>query len=443
MNTVIAEHTDITNWYVNLFNEFSTNLNGNKARPFWKLRNEAIQRFRELGFPGRKNEDWKYTSLKQFVKHEFQLADVTDIPEKKDLAPFTFPNLEERVLVFVNGHFTPHLSTFQVENGKLIVTSLKTAMVEHPSLVEQYLGKYLDYQNQTFPALNIAFITDGAFIYLPEGFIEEQPIHIMHVNTTKSPDRFCNPHHLIVAERNSEVKIVESYHSLTEKTYFTNLVTEVILHEDARVEHVKIQDESRNAFHIATVQAEHIEKSVYTLTNIDMGGGLARNNINIVLNAPYSESHLYGFYLAGDRQHVDNHTLIDHAQPNCESNETYRGILGGRATGVFNGKVMVRPHAQKTNAYQSNKALLLSDDATVNSKPELEIYADDVKCSHGATVGQLDPEALFYLRARGIPEQKAYSILQHAFAIDIFENISISSVREKLEAILPERFEQL
>jgi Fe-S cluster assembly protein SufD len=248
---------------------------------------------------------------------------------------------------------------------------------------------------------------------------------------------------LIIGGRNSQIKVLESHHGLGEKAYFNNAVTEVVVQENARINHMRVQDESPGAYHITSLQAYQERDSYYSLVNVDLGGALVRNNLSIKLDAENCEAHIIGFYLGGGKQHMDNHTAIDHAKPNCFSNELYKGILGGKARGVFSGKIFVHPDAQKTNAYQNNKALILSDDAVINTKPQLEIFADDVKCSHGATVGQLDKEALFYLRSRGIAEEKANSILQYAFASDVFNYIPIEAVKERLNEIILNRLDQL
>ena len=437
------EIADAKEWFASYFHTFEDRLNGYRNIPFHEIRKTAIDRFSEIGFPGRKDEDWKYTRVTPILKYKFRLADGDGAVSEARVRPFMFKGLEKRVVVFINGRFSPRLSTFPFAAEQVYVNDLKTALKEKGELLQKYLAKYADFQKNPFTALNTAYALDGACIYLPDNTVVEEPIHLLYLVDPGDDPVFTNPRNLVIVGKNSRLRLIESYHTLNEGIYFNNGVTEVVLEEDAHVEHVKVQDESKQAFHIATVQVEQTARSVYSMVNIDLGGALVRNNINIVLDAEYCEAHLYGFYMGSGKQHIDNHTFIDHARANCESNETYRGILSGKATGVFNGKVYVRPDAQKTNAYQSNKALLLSDDATVNSKPELEIYADDVKCSHGATVGQLDEEALFYLRSRGIPEDKALSMLQHAFAIDIFENITIETVREQLENTLLERFEMI
>ncbi len=444
MNTRQQEIKETKEWYVKYFEDFEKRLNGQQQEPFHRVRRAAISQFAELGFPDRKNEEWKYTRVTPILKHKFQFTDGVGKVSRNQVQQFAFPGLEDRILVYINGVFSSAFSTFTPEIEGVFAGGLKDALEKNEPTVLRHLAKYADFQQQAFTALNTAFALDGAYLYIPDDISVEKPVHLLYLSIPALAPSLNSPRNLIVAGKNSRIHLIESYHSLDDTAvYLNNVVTEMVLAQDAEVEHVRIQKESLRGYHISTLQVEQTARSVYTNINIDLGGALVRKNTNVVLDDERCETHLFGFYMGTDKQHIDNHTLIDHAKPNCESNETYRGILGGKATGVFNGKVFVRPDAQKTNAYQSNKALLLSDDATVNSKPELEIYADDVKCSHGATVGQLDEDALFYLRSRGIPEEKAYSILQQAFASDIFEKIAIETVKEQLENELAERFQQI
>ncbi|NIV96644.1 Fe-S cluster assembly protein SufD, partial [candidate division KSB1 bacterium] len=300
-------------------------------------------------------------------------------------------------------------------------------------LVQKHLGQYAAFENEAFTALNTAFAEDGVLIHVPDNTVIEEPIHFINLTVSEDSEIVSHPRNLFVAGKNSQLTIIDTYHCLADSTYFNNVVTEFFVDENANVDHIKIQEESVEAFHIMSTHVQQERSSVYTNINIDLGGLLVRNNFSLLLNAENCESHLFGFYFGEDRQHVDNHTFMDHAKPHCFSNELYKGILGGKARGVFNGKILVRPNAQKTNALQSNKSLLLTGDATINAKPQLEIFADDVKCTHGATIGQLDEEAMFYLRSRGISEEMVAAMLRYAFAADVFENIKIESIRKKLD----------
>jgi Fe-S cluster assembly protein SufD len=320
------------------------------------------------------------------------------------------------------------------------VQSLKTAREQHGDLVKKHLGKYIDYQNETFTAFNTAFVDDGAFIFIPKNTALQEVVHIINLTDVHDESAIIHPRNLIVAEDGAEAEVVESFHALSENVYFNNLVTEVFVGRNARLKHIKLQEENSLAYHISNSQVCQQRDSNYTTNNIDLGGRLVRNNLNIRLEGENCESHLYGYYMGFKNQLIDNHTFIDHAMPNCFSNELYKGILDDKSQGVFNGKILVRQDAQKTNALQSNKTLLLTNEASVNAKPQLEIFADDVKCTHGATIGQLDDEALFYLRARGISEDMAGAMLRHAFVADVLDNIEIDSIRKKLDHDIIEKF---
>ena len=295
----------------------------------------------------------------------------------------------------------------------------------------------LSIKTESFIALNTAFTFDGAFIHIPAHTVVEKPIHLLHVSDARNEATVSYPRNLIVAENNSRVKVIESFHTVQSANHnFINSVTEVVVKENSIVELNKIQNEAAEAFHINHTEASQEKNSTFKINTITLGGGIVRNNLHIVLNGEYCNSQLNGLYLLNGSQLVDNHTLVDHAKPNCYSNELYKGIIDGKAQGVFNGKIFVRKDAQKTNAYQSNKNILLSDDASMNAKPQLEIFADDVKCSHGATTGQLDEDALFYLRSRGIGEENAKALLNVAFAADVIKNISIEALKNNLSVLI-------
>ncbi len=430
--------SDIKEWYIANFERFENSLNGRREIPFHKTRKAAIARFSELGFPTPRNEEWKYTNVSSLLAHKFKLTTESAKLEKKDIEEFIFPDTQKNLFVFVNGKYDAELSTVNFGDG-VIIESLGQAFANHTDLVEQHLGRYADFEKESFTALNTAFTHDGAFIYIPENKNISAPIHVIHISKV-SDTAISSPRNLFVIGKNSQVKIVESYHAVDSGIYFTNSVTEIFVDENANVEHIKIQEESDQAFHIANTQIHQERSSVFLSVNIDIGGSFVRNNLNVLLNDENCEAHLFGFFMGFDTQHIDNHTFIDHAKPHCFSNELYKGILDDKARGVFNGKIIVRQDAQKTNALQSNKTLLLTNDASMNSKPQLEIFADDVKCTHGATIGQLDDDALFYLRARGIREELAGAMLRHAFISDVLHNIKIDSIREKMDAHIIDRF---
>ena len=430
---------DIVDWYVSKFKIFESNLNGNKDIPFHKVRQSAIAKFSELGFPTSKNEEWKYTSIKPLLKHEFKFEKNHVSVTKDNLPELVFKGLESNLLVFVNGIFSGELSTYKPAQKGVIVENLAQAFSNRSEMINKHIAKYADYQNETFTALNTAFAMDGIFIFIPANTILEEPIHLLNISDSGHADSISNPRNLIIVEKGSQVKFIETHNHLGDASYFTNIVSEILISEKAVVDNIVIQDESDKAYHIVNKEVHQQQNSIFTSIHIDLGGTIVRNNLNIRLKGEYCESHLFGFYLGRGTQHIDSHTVIDHIVPNCNSNELFKGILDDKARGVFNGKVYVRRDAQKTNAFQENKTLILTDDATMNAKPQLEIFADDVKCSHGATVGQLNEEALFYLRSRGIDKEKANAILQYAFASDIFNQIKIESVKNRLDEILHER----
>lgn len=423
--------------------------------PKWlqSLREHGLARFEALGFPTTKNEDWHFTSVAPIAEQLFQLAvpaaepaDRRESSRRKadavgalgvrpaDIERFGFGEAGWHTLVFLNGVYSPDLST---ASGEVVVGSLAHAIDAGSPVVERYLGRIASFDRQAFTALNTAFVRDGALIeVLPDADVAE-PIHLVFVS---EGDRVSHPRNLIVAGRHSRATIVESYVSLREGTYFTNAVTEIVVGEGAHVDHYKVQRESENSFHVGTVQAKQEANSQFHSFSFAVGGSLARTNIYTVLDGDAATCTLNGLYLTDGTQHIDNQTSIEHIAPNCPSHEVYKGVLDGRSHGVFNGKVYVHPEAQKTDGKQSNNNLLLSPQARVDTKPQLEIFADDVKCTHGATVGRLDDVAMFYLNSRGIGPERARTLLTYAFAADVLESIELPAVRDALEKVVLSRF---
>jgi len=322
------------------------------------------------------------------------------------------------------------------------IGSLAEALNTKTKVVDRYLTRNAKFADSAFTALNTAFLYDGAFLNIPPGTVIRDPIHLLFISTGGGSERVSHPRNLIVAGENSQVSIIESYVGMRQDVYFTNVVTEMSIDRGAIVEHDTLQDESVRAFHIGTMYVHQGGASRFTSNAVSIGGALVRNNVNVVLDAEGCECTLNGLSMVAGTQHVDNHTLIDHAKPGCVSHELYKSILDGKARGVFNGKIFVRRDAQKTDAKQTNKTLLLSDEATIDTKPQLEIFADDVKCTHGATVGQLDEEQIFYLRSRGIPVETARDILTYAFASDVVNRIHVEPLREQLDEILHRHLQQ-
>jgi len=433
---------NIKQYFINKFDEFEKSLNGEKTSELHQLRKSAISNFQKLNFPTQKDEEWKYTNISSLQKHNFSSAAVNENVSSEIINKFLFDKLEHSLLVFVNGIYSPELSKITDLPKGVEVGSIAEAIKNNNSVVKNNLGKYAKDENYFFTTLSSAFIKDGAFVYVPDGKVVENPIHIIFY-TKSSDNKIINqPRNLFVAGKDSQVSIIEHYISDEENIYLTNAVTEIFADENAVVDHIKLQEESKKAFHIARMDVDQERSSNFSSHLISTGAQISRNDFSTRFNAEGSESMLNGLFMIGEEQLFDAHTMIDHAKPHCSSHEHYKGILQDKSKGVFNGKVMVRQDAQKTNAFQQNNTILLSDDAVMNTKPQLEIFADDVKCSHGATIGKLNDEAKFYLKSRGIGEEAATAMLIHAFASDVISSIKIPALRDYLEEIITRRFNQ-
>jgi Fe-S cluster assembly protein SufD len=415
------------------------------GQPQWlaPMRSAAIATFSELGFPTVRDEDWRFTNVAPIAGLPFQPAPavVANGAESKILGEATFAKLPGTRLVFVNGFFAPKLSRIEkIPNGARI-ESLSAALAKDSALIEKHLGKYARTTDNAFAALNQAFFADGAFISLPANVAIAEPIQLIYISSAKQNGETIQPRNLIIAGANSKATIVESYLSTVSTAYLTNAVSEIVAGDNAVIEHVKLQDETDAAFHMATIAGEFGRASNVSLHSFALGAKLSRNNIRTKLSGEGLECILNGLYLTRDEQLADHHMIVEHAQPHCASHEYFNGILDDKSKGVFHGRIYVHPTAQKTDAKQTNKNLLLSDNATADTKPQLEIYADDVKCTHGATIGQLDDESIFYLRSRGIPEPAARRMLIHAFAGEIVERVKCAPVREELDKLVWTRLE--
>lgn len=409
------------------------------------VRERAMARFAEAGFPDTHKEDWRFTNVAPIARGNFRLAAPAGALTAQQLASHLLDGTGVR-LVLVDGDFNESLSSLQKpRNGAapgLTIRSLAQALKAPSAVLEKHLAKHADAVRNPFVALNTAFIADGALIEIADGAVIDKPVHVIHVRTAGAEGTVTHPRTLIVAGRDSQAMVIESYVSVAEETFFTNAVTEVVAGENASLEHVKVQEESELAYHVGSVEASQGRSSRFHSYSISLGARLARHDINTVLDGEGAECTLYGLYQVNGRQHVDHHTRLDHAMPHCSSREYYRGILDGKSMGVFNGAIIVRKDAQKTDAIQSNKNLLLSQDAVINTKPELQILADDVRCTHGATIGQLDEDAIFYLRARGIGLEAARHLLTRAFANDVITKIKFAPLRERLEGRLRARLSE-
>lgn len=413
--------------------------------PSWvfPLRKAGIARFAELGFPTINDEDWRFTNVAPIAKLPFQPVFETsrDDLTRESISKFAFGSLLGPRLVFVNGHYVADLSSLGLEKPGVKISSLAAALNGEPALLEKHLAHYALGQDNAFTSLNTAFFQDGAFIHVAAGKSVESPIRLLFISTAKETGATSSPRNLIIAENGAQVTVLESYVSVGDASYFTNAVTEIVGGEGAVIEHIKFQDESSSAFHVAAIHAHLARNCTLAAHSIATGARLSRNSIRTSLAGEGVNAILNGLYSTKLDQLADHHMIVEHAQPHCNSHEYYNGILDGRSKGVFHGRILVRQAAQKTDAKQTNKNLLLSEDATVDTKPQLEIYADDVKCTHGATIGQLNDESIFYLRARGIGEDTARQMLIHAFAGEIIERIRCVPVREELDKLIWERLE--
>ncbi|HRE40437.1 MAG TPA: Fe-S cluster assembly protein SufD [Ignavibacteria bacterium] len=420
------------------FKLLESSLNGEAKSPFHKIRQDAISVFEELGFPVKKLEEWKYTNLSNITKNRFRQF---LIPEKinltfEEVAGFIYPEFEGNIIVLINGHYSVKFSKIVTQKDGVFIGSFSEAREKHNDLIQNYFAKYADYYRNSLTALNTAFAIDGVFIHLEKNVTVDEPLLILNIADSREENLIAQPRNLFILEEGSSILMADDYYTIGDHPFFTNSVTEIILKQNASLEHYKIQNDGSNAYHIGTIQVEQERDSRFSNTTISWGGGLIRNNLNATLNGENSESHFFGLYLLKDKQFVDNHTLVDHAVPNCNSNELYKGLIDDKATGVFNGKIMVRKDAQKTNAYQSNKNILLSENAKINAKPQLEIFADDVKCSHGATSGQLDENSMFYLQSRGISKVEAKILLMNAFSSEVIDSVKIDSLRQHLHNLI-------
>jgi Fe-S cluster assembly protein SufD len=411
-------------------------LPGSRVPWLVRARDAALARFAQTGFPTTRDEEWKYTNVAAIEKRSF----TSSLQAVGREAPLQLDALalSRYRLVFIDGRYSPALSAISSLPAGVTLESLAAALERAPDALERLIGE--DSRQTVFGALNTAFMADGAYLYLPRGTAIEEPIHLLFVAGTK--DAAIHPRNLIVAEEGSQATVIEHYAGADGLAYFTNAVTQIVAAGNATVEHYKLQQEPVQAFHISGIHAAQGGGSRFLSHSVSIGAAIARNDISTTFDDEGCEATLNGLYLARGRQHVDHHTRIDHAKPNGTSREYYRGLLDGASRGVFNGKVIVHPQAQRTDAHQVNHNLLLSKDAEVDTKPQLEIYADDVKCTHGATVGQLDDAQLFYLRSRGVEEAVARSLLVYAFARDVIERIRIASLRVQLEEMLLSRLPQ-
>ena len=397
------------------------------------VRGSAMERFEQLGFPSVSDEDWKYTNLAALAKDKFApaISDEIDIP---DVERFSYRETAAAHLVLVNGFLREDLSVKSGLEGVVAIDLFNAgADARYNKMVRKYLARNAGYHNNGLTALNTAFLQSGVFVWIPKNVKLETPLQITFLADAELENSANFPRVLVVAEENSSATLIENFVSYGSGKYFTNAIAEIVLKDGARLEHYRLQKEGRNAFHASTTSAELGRASIYDTTTINLGARLSRHDVSVVMDHEGAETAVDGLYMVGSDQHTDTHSVIDHKQPHCNSHQLYKGILDGNARAVFNGKIFVREGAQKTDAIQTNKNLLLSDKARIDTKPQLEIYADDVKCAHGAAVGQIDPEELFYLETRGIGPELGRSLLTYGFAEEVIGKIKVGSIRSQLD----------
>jgi len=407
--------------------------------PIHNIRTSAIKKFQDLGFPSKKLENWKYTSLNQILKEDYTVfAKQKNVINFKKVKDYFIDNIESYKIVFVDGYFDPFLSQTSHEGIDICIMSAALNKAKYSDVIKKYFNKISD-EKDSLTSLNTAFSKEGVYIHVPKNTLVEKPVEVVHIATGNEAALMLQPRNLIVIEENSEIEIVESHRSLTSNPIFTNSVTEIFADKNTNIDYYKIQNDNSTSSLIDSTFISQKRNSDVKVHTFSFGGKLTRNNLSFVQENESINSTMNGLTIIDYQQHVDHHTLVHHANPNCESHQDYKGIFSGKSTGVFNGKIIVDKIAQKTNAFQQNNNIVLEDNATVNSKPQLEIFADDVKCSHGCTIGQLDTDALFYLRARGIPKKEAKALLTYAFANNILESVKIPELKSKIKNIIAKK----
>ena len=402
------------------------------------IRTESLKHFETQGFPEKKDEAWKYTSLKKVLKEDFSVFSKTEPAlEYKDIQPYFIHDIDSYRIVFVDGKYASNLSQTTHDGIDICLMSSALEKPKYRSIIENYFNKIVD--NNSLTSLNTAFVNEGAYIHITKNKLVEKPIQIIHFSTGNESALLLQPRNLIVVDENAHVQIIERHQSLTNNPTLTNCVTEIFAAKRGIIDYYKVQNDKDSASLIDSTYIDQGRESHVSVHTFSFGGKLTRNNLNFYQNGEYMDSTLKGVTIIGNKQHVDHNTLVHHIQPNCESHQDYKGIFSDSSVGVFNGKVLVNKEAQKTNAFQSNNNILVNDKATINSKPQLEIFADDVKCSHGCTIGQLDDNAMFYLRARGIPEKEAKALLMYAFANNVLESVKIPQLKNRINKLIAKK----
>lgn len=425
---------DLKDKLISSFLAFENNVNVD--HPVHDIRSEALKVFEAKGFPTKKEEDWKYTSLNSLLKVNFSIfSKQENTLEYKDVKKYFLHEIDTYKIVFIDGIYSSNLSETTHDGIDVCLMSAALNKPMYKQIIDVYFNKIAS-KEESLTNLNTAFSKEGAYIYIPKSKVPKKPIEILHFSTGNEASLLLQPRNLIIAEENAELQVIERHQSLTANEVFTNSVTEIYAAKHAIVDYYKIQNDTGTASLIDNTYINQKQDSIVNVHTFSFGGKLIRNNLNFYQNGEHINSTMKGVSIIGEKQHVDHHTLVHHIEPNCQSHQDYKGIYGENATGVFNGKIIVDKLAQKTNAFQQNNNILISDKATINTKPQLEIFADDVKCSHGCTIGQLDEEALFYLQSRGIPKKEARALLMYAFANNVLESVRIPELKLRINKLI-------
>ncbi len=425
---------DLKEKLVSSFLAFENNVD--VEHPVHDIRSEALKNFELKGFPSKKEEAWKYTSLNALQKKDFSIFPKQEnILEYKNVKKYFLHEIDTYKIVFVDGIYSSYLSETTHDGVDICLMSSALTKPMFKQIIDVYFNKVAS-KDESLTTLNTAFSREGAYIYIPKNKVPKKPIEIVHFSTGNEAALMLQPRNLIIAEENAELQIIERHQSLTENEVFTNSVTEIFAAKNTIIEYYKVQNDAKTSSLIDNTYIAQKSNSVVSVHTFSFGGHLTRNNLNFYQKGEHIDSILKGVTIIGEKQHVDHHTLVHHIEPNCESHQDYKGIFDERSTGVFNGKIIVDKIAQKTNAFQKNNNILMSDKATINSKPQLEIFADDVKCSHGCTIGQLDEEALFYLQSRGIPKKEARALLMYAFANNVLASVKIPELKTRINKLI-------
>ncbi|WP_299098370.1 Fe-S cluster assembly protein SufD [uncultured Winogradskyella sp.] len=402
------------------------------------IRTEAIKTFEVEGFPTKKLEDWKYTSLNSVLKQDYSVFPKNENAlEFKDIKKYFIHEIDSYKIIFIDGKYSSHLSQTTHDGLDVCLMSAALTKPKYKVIIDNYFNKIAS--KDGLSSLNTAFSQEGAYINIPKHKVVDKPIQIIHFSTGNEAAVMLQPRNLIIVNENAHVQIIERHQSLTDNPVLTNSVTEIFTNKRAIVDYYKIQNDKQSASLIDNTYVNQKQESLAKVHTFSFGGKLTRNNLNFYQNGERIDSTMKGITIIGDKQHVDHNTLVHHIEPNCESHQDYKGIFDDNATGVFNGKVVVEKLAQKTNAFQANNNILMSDKASINTKPQLEIFADDVKCSHGCTIGQLDESAMFYLRSRGIPEKEARALLMFAFSNNVMDSVKIPELKNRITSIIAKK----